>query len=281
VASTGWHAGSTSPTKHTGWTARDLPTERLVKSGKPDTGGSAMSERPRAIGYTRTSTEDQHTRPDDDRARIEEWCRAFDHELLDVLVDADVSGKVPLAERPRGREIDALTRAKRPRADTLVVTNLDRLGRDSEDVIGLINRLTPNGGRRHYVALVALDQHLDLAGPFGPFMAKQFALFAELERTMIGWRTGNALRHKRRTGQVYSRAPYGWDRDGDQLVRNADEQRVLGLMRGWREGGVNDHVIASRLNERGEPGKRGGRWQANTVFRILQHADEIAAEARG
>ncbi len=73
--------------------------------------------------------------------------------------------------------------------------------------------------------------------------------------------------------------PYGWDRDGDRLVPNPTEQSVIEYMRRWRAAGVNDNQIAARLNENDMLGKRGGRWQANTVFGVLRTADQMPDQA--
>lgn len=234
----------------------------------------------RAIGYTRVSTDDQPTRIADDTARIEAACRAWRYELIEVITDVGVSGKVPLADRPGGSRVHELIEARSARfADVLVVTNLDRLTRESEDGITLIRRMVPNG-RRHPLLLVSLDDHIDLAGALGRFFAKFRVLLGEFERELIGERTSNSLQHRRRTGRVYSHAPYGWDGSGkgQPLVPNPAEQAVLADMKSWRAAGVNDNAIATRLNTAGVMGKRGGRWQANLVYRVLANVDRIGSE---
>jgi site-specific DNA recombinase len=237
-----------------------------------------MSEiRPRAIGYSRVSTADQQTRLRADRRRITAACTAYGYELTEFIEDEDVSGKVPLAERPSGRRVHQMILATRPPADVLIVTSLDRLTRESEDGLALIRKMVPNG-RRHPLLLVSLDDHIDLAGANGRFFAKLRVLLGEFERELIGERTSNALQQKRRTGKVYSAPPYGWDIADGELVRNPDEQAVLDLMRAWRAGGMVDNAIAAALNEAGVPGKRGGRWQANLVYRILANADRVGAD---
>lgn len=231
----------------------------------------------RAVGYTRVSTEDQKTRPDDDRARITAACVAYGYELLEVIEDVGVSGKVPLAERPNGRRVHELIEARQPYADVLIVTNLDRLTRGPRDGMALVDDLLPNG-RRNPVVLVSLDDHIDLGGAVGRFFARLRFLMAGFERELIGERTSNALKHKRATGQVYGAVPYGWDRDGDRLVPNTVEQEHIAFMRHERAEGRNDNQIADALNRLGVPGKRGGRWQANTVFGVLRTADEVGRQ---
>jgi DNA invertase Pin-like site-specific DNA recombinase len=235
----------------------------------------------RAWGYTRTSTAEQLTRPDDDRQRIAAACLAYGYELVNVLVDVDVSGKVPLADRPQGRRVHALIEARGgsgAEADVIVITSMDRLTRSSSDGMALIAQLMPVKGRRHQpVLLVSLDDHIDLAGASGRMFAKLRILFAEHERELVSERTSNALQHKRRTGQAFSREPYGWAQTDDKrLVPVPAEQEVLTRMRQLRSDGLSDNAIAAALNSEGVPTKRNGSWAATTVYRILKHAEEMA-----
>ena len=248
----------------------------------------STSTRLRAVGYTRVSTEEQHNRPKDDRERITAACISYQYDLVEFVEDKDVSGKVPLAEREHGRRVHELIETKQPWADVLVVTAIDRLTREAEDGISLIKRLMPNGGRHKPVLLVSLDDHIDLAGATGRMIAKFRIVLAEYERELIGERTANALRHRRRAGLPYAGTSYGWDRAGDhalcrpkhcgcRLVPNPEEQRVIADMKAWRMDGINDNRIAAQLNDAGVPTKQGRRWYATSVYNTLRYADEIGS----
>lgn len=232
----------------------------------------------RAIGYVRVSTDEQHVSPEDQRRRIAAWCDAFAHELVAIYADEGVSGSVPLAERPEGQHVAALLEPRRGKpngVDALVVTRLDRLSR-GQDAHGLLEWFTNDRGRRHAPPrLVALDEHLDMSSAFGRMAARLRVDFAIFERELIGERTSAALAHRRAEGRAYGQVPYGWDRDDDTLVPNPDEQAAIVRMRELRDQGHADHAIARALNDEHVPTKRGGRWQANTVYRIL--ARELGA----
>jgi site-specific DNA recombinase len=232
----------------------------------------------RALGYTRTSTDEQLTRPDDDRDRIAAACLAYSYELVDVVVDVDVSGKVPLGDRPQGRRVHDLieARGRTAEAEVLIVTKLDRLTRNAMDGMELIQRLMPTKGRRHDpLLLLSLDDHVDLAGASGRMSVKLHMVLAEYE--LIGERTSNALQHKRRTGQAFSREPYGWTQTADKRLQPVPaEQDVLVRMLRMRDAGRSDNAIAADLNAEGIPTKRNGTWAATTVYRILRHAETMA-----
>jgi hypothetical protein len=55
--------------------------------------------------------------------------------------------------------------------------------------------------------------------------------------------------------------PYGYDRVGNKLQKNTNEQRVIRRILAWREQGLTLQAIADKLNSARVPTKRGhGRW---------------------
>ena len=66
-------------------------------------------------------------------------------------------------------------------ADTLIVTELSRLGRSTAEVIGLVNELI-----KKQVRVIAIKQNLDMKqhDMTSKVMITLFSLFAELERTL-------------------------------------------------------------------------------------------------
>jgi DNA invertase Pin-like site-specific DNA recombinase len=150
----------------------------------------------RTIAYLRCSTEEQA----DSRAGLEAQRaaiiaeakrRGWDETDLSYVEDAGFSGKD--LHRP-GIEaaLDALRHRK---ADTLVVSKLDRLSRSLVDFAGLMDRAS----REHW-ALIALDLNVDTSTPAGEAMAAMLATFAQFERRLIGERTKAALAVKKAAG---------------------------------------------------------------------------------
>jgi hypothetical protein len=75
----------------------------------------------------------------------------------------------------------------------------------------------------------------------------------------------------KRKRQVYNQTPYGFQRDGRNLVCDEIEQRVLGQVFGWRKSGDSLWTIASRLNDLGIRAKKGGKWHCETIRSILRN----------
>ena len=213
---------------------------------------------------------------DAQRGRIRAWCEAA-HAKLSVVEDLGVCGSRRLEDRPGGSEIAALLNQRQPSADAVAVVRLDRLGRDAAETLELLKRFS--SGR---VGLVSIIDRLDLTSPQGRAMAGVSAVFAELERELIGQRTAEALDELRNQGRVYGPVPFGYDAVDGLLVESPAEQVVLDFMQAMRRGGMSYARIAACLNADRIPSKQGGRWHAMSVRSVLQTNERLqGAELQG
>jgi DNA invertase Pin-like site-specific DNA recombinase len=207
-----------------------------------------------AIGYVRVSTDEQA----DSRLGLEAQRAAISAEaerrgwrLVEIVEDAAVSGRD--LDRP-GMSL-VLRALQSRRADTLVVAKLDRLGRSLLDVASLIELAARQGW-----ALVALDLGVDTGSLSGRAMAGMMAVFAELERGLIGQRTRDALRAARERGTVLGRP---------RVLPDTVLERIARL----RAAGASLRTIARQLDEDGVPTAHGAlRWQVSAVQSALRTA---------
>jgi len=107
-------------------------------------------------------------------------------------------------------------------------------------------------------------------------MAGVGAVFAELERALIGQRTAEALRMLRAAGRVYGPVPYGFSAVEGLLVGDPVEQRVLARIRRLRARGYSYQRVADRLNSDGVPAKRGSQWFGMSVRSVLRTCSGVA-----
>lgn len=234
----------------------------------------------KALGYIRVSTVEQVLDGiglDAQRSRIEAWCEATGAELAEVIEDAGVSGTRILADRPSGARIASLLTARNPEVDTVVIARLDRLGRDAAETLSYLRQFAKGN-----LGLVSVADRIDLGTPQGRAMAQMSAVFAELERALIAQRTADALAELRSRGQVYGAVPYGFQRNGDHLIPDDTEQRVLTHIGKMRSRGLSYDRIARSLNGSDVRAKRGGRWSSMSVRSVLLTASragciEVAA----
>lgn len=120
-----------------------------------------------------------------------------------------VSGSVPAMER---KGFLALLN-KLEAADVLIVTKLDRLGRNAMDVRASVERLASMGVRVHCLALGGVD----LTSPAGRMTMGVIAAVAEFERDLLVERTQAGLSRAKAQGKVLGR-PRSIDAQGTKLV---------------------------------------------------------------
>jgi putative DNA-invertase from lambdoid prophage Rac len=145
------------------------------------------------FAYLRVSTTGQTT--DNQAVEIEAAGYSPDHTYADTI-----SGKVPAAERPEFRAmLDTIARTRKPKR--LIVSKLDRLGRDSVDIQATVRRLAEMGCA---VRVLQLGD-LDLTSSAGKLVMATLSAVAEMERDLLVERTKVGLARARRDGKALGR----------------------------------------------------------------------------
>jgi len=228
-----------------------------------------------AVGYVRVSTEEQASQglsiPAQEEA-IVAYARMRGLDLIEVVVDAGVSGGRPLGARPGGKRLLALL--AEGKASHVIALRLDRLFRNASDCLQTVENWTKRGYVLHLLDVAG--NSIDTNSPAGKFMLTILAAVAEMERNLIAERIRTVLRWKRKNGKVFGHEPFGFSRDGDNLVPDEAEQKALALIIELRARGYSLRKIARTLEARGIPTKRGGKWAAATVRKLLARAEEEA-----
>lgn len=225
-----------------------------------------------AVGYVRVSTTRQAGEGVSlaaQRAKIGGYCELHGLRLDAVEADEGLSGRAA-ANRP-GLQA-ALSRVERA-GGVLVVYSLSRLARSTRDCIGIADRLGGSGAN-----LASISEQIDTRTGIGRFFFTLMAALAQLESDQTGERIRDALAYKRREMLRYgARAPYGYrfSRDKTRLHVDRREQKVLAEMRRRRQIGWGYRRIATWLNGRGTPAKRGGRWYDASVRAVLMWSRRV------
>jgi putative DNA-invertase from lambdoid prophage Rac len=146
----------------------------------------------RTFGYGRVSTADQTTK----NQRQELEAKGYEIQAHRWFTDT-ISGKVPARDRPQfAKMLDKLEKG-----DLLVVSKLDRLGRDMIDVMQTLRDLSDKGIR---VKVDALGDS-DLTSTAGKAVVGILAVVAEMERDMLVERTQAGLARAKAEGKQLGR----------------------------------------------------------------------------
>lgn len=173
------------------------------------------------FAYLRVSTQDQTT--EQQLGQIKQQ-----HSIDDdrVYVEHGVSGKIPALQREQFARLSDRLKA----GDTLVVTKLDRLGRDVLDVVATVQQLTDKGVSLDVLGLGRLDNSAQ-----SRLTLNMLAAISQFEREIIGERTKAKLAQLKADGVKLGRP-----------VKVTSEQlkaRALGL----REAGTSMRATAKEL----------------------------------
>ena len=158
----------------------------------------------RVFAYCRVSTADQTT-----DNQIQEIAAAGFTVQKGRVIAETVSGAVPAMKR---KGFLALLN-KLEAADVLIVTKLDRLGRNAMDVRVSVERLASIGVRVHCLALGGVD----LTSPAGKMTMGVIAAVAEFERDLLIERTQSGLARVKSQGKVLGR-PRSVDAQASKIV---------------------------------------------------------------
>jgi len=223
-----------------------------------------------AVGYVRVSTEDQANNGHGlkvQREAIEAFAKSQGYELLDLIIDAGVSGATKPEERDGFQRVLELAEAKA--FSVLLVWKFDRLARSLVYAVTTANLLQERFG----VVLRSVTEPIDTSTPMGQTVFAILAGMAAQERQAIVQRTLAGKREKaKRGGFAGGPAPYGYVRDRDGgLEVDPNEAQTIRRIFTMRQQGMSYRAIADVLNSEDVPTKRGGRWYAGTVRYILDN----------
>ncbi|HEY2452123.1 MAG TPA: recombinase family protein [Scandinavium sp.] len=146
----------------------------------------------RVFAYCRVSTLEQIT--ENQRREIEAAGFAVKSQRL---IEEHISGSVAASERPGFSKL--LDRMEN--GDVLIVTKLDRLGRNAMDIRKTVEQLAASDIRVHCLALGGVD----LTSPAGKMTMQVISAVAEFERDLLLERTHSGIARAKAAGKRFGR----------------------------------------------------------------------------
>jgi DNA invertase Pin-like site-specific DNA recombinase len=201
----------------------------------------------KTVAYLRVSTDKQ----DLNYQKLELLEYARRHELhINEFIEVAMSSR----QTSKQRRIDELL-TQLADSDTLIVTELSRLGRSTAEVVALVNKLLQRN-----IRVIVIKQRLDIAqhDMQSKIIVTLFSLFAELERDLVSLRTREALAARKSQGVKLGK-PKGtiqasqFDKDRpriEELLSLGLSVRKIARLLGYKNHiGLNTYVKKRKLRQ--------------------------------
>lgn len=206
-----------------------------------------------AIAYYRVSTGRQGRSGlglEAQQIAVEQYCLLNDYHLIKEVAE------VKSTRKHRAGLFDALDLCKRKKA-TLVVARLDRLGRDVEQIAGIV--------KSKVEVIVADNPHANR------FTIHILAAVAEDQRQRISETTREALKAAKHRGVELGKNGKENLSVANKQAAEAFAQKISPMIFRLRERGiVTERAICKALNKRQVPTfYSGGKWHPSTVHALL------------
>ena len=182
------------------------------------------------------------------------------------FIDSGISGACGLEKRiGLAAALEAIGKG-----DELIVARLDRLARD----VYLASFIQLQVEKKGAKIISATEESLNGDDPTSKLLKTIIQAFAEFERDSIKARVKSTLQLKKSKGERISRfAEYGYDftADGKRVIENADEQKVLQLVKTLKDEGLGIQAVKDQLEAEGIKTKRGKDvWHYQSVRNIYK-----------
>ncbi|MEC7276478.1 MAG: recombinase family protein [Bdellovibrionota bacterium] len=205
-----------------------------------------MNNQLKAVAYARVSTllgQD----PEHQLVHIRKFSKARDFQLTNEYVDLGVSGSKE--KRP---SLDQLViDARMGKFKVLIVSGIDRIGRNTRHLLNLIHELSGYG-----VSLISLRENMDFTTPMGQATLTILGAIAELERELTRERIRTALAAKKIEAKRLGKK---WSCGRPKSTTEALRKQILEL----RAKGLSIRAIERRLDK---------KVSRTTIQRIIKKA---------
>ena len=216
------------------------------------------------IGYIRNSRLTQENSVETQTKLITDFCKTNNITLDEIIVDEGISGSGEKTDKRDGYN-SVLNMIKDGELDTLVVISISRWGRNLGEIYNSVQLMEKKG-----VKFLSIKENVDTSSIYGRFTLSLLGSLYEMELELIKERVRDTLRVKKENGKVYSPTPFGFDRNGDDLVENKKEKRLLRKMLRLKENGFSYGDVSKYLTKNRHKTKSGGKWTRQNVYSVMK-----------
>ena len=231
----------------------------------------------RVIIYLRVSTDDQKNHGyglDAQKEACTQYAVLKGYEVVDILSDEGLSGKLPMNERPS--LMKAFTMCLTGQADGILCYAQDRLARDMS-----VWTSVRDAAMKASIRLETVKEGTDFTTKESQFMGDIHAAVAAQERRTIAERLYNGRRQRSiDDGLGSGRIPWGYTQKvqgtgkAQTVTIEIDKEaaKTINFILNEREKGTTYDVIAKRLRDNQDPMRNGSwNWTRGSVETIMRH----------
>lgn len=231
------------------------------------------------LGYARVSSDSQkeNCSIEHQENKIKAYCDLYDHQL--VSIESEIESGKNMADRPVLTSI--LERLANGEGDGLIVSKLDRLARNTKELLTIADDLKEMGKN-----LIIIELAIDTSTPAGRLALTIQGSFAEYERSQIIERITMGKKAKQDKGLFSGGGvPFGKksDKSVGLLVDNEDEKKIIETIRRHHKSGKSLRQIATYLNLNNLLSKQGKKWSHQSVKAVLArlYPDRVTKGTKG
>jgi len=234
-------------------------------------GIAAVSPKLRTAAYCRVSTDstEQLMSLEAQKQHYERYIKANPKwEFVGLYYDEDISGT---KKENRTELLRLLQDCENRKIDFIITKSISRFARNTTDCLEIIRRLTELG-----VFILFEKENINTRSMDSELMLTILSSLAENESVSISQNNKWGIKRRFQNG-TYKLAtpPYGYDWDGETLIPNKEQAKVVRrIFKGVLEG-QGTRAIASGLNADGIKPMRGEKWTSTTVRGILKNEKYI------
>ena len=217
------------------------------------------------IGYIRNSRLIQENSVETQNTLITDFCKTHDIKLDKIIVDEGISGSGDKTDKRDGYN-SVMDMINNDEVNTLVVISISRWGRNLGEIYKSVELMTKKD-----VNFFSIKENIDTSSPYGRFTINLLSSLYEMELELVRERVKDTLRVKKENNKVYSKVPYGFDRDGDDLIENKKEKRLLNKMFRLKNNGLSYGKICDYLKRNRHKTKSGGKWTPSNVYSVMKN----------
>jgi DNA invertase Pin-like site-specific DNA recombinase len=216
------------------------------------------------IAYIRNSRLKQENSVYTQKQLIHDFCNTNHITLDKIIIDEGISGSGDKTNKREGY-LWVIEQIENGNVDILIVISISRWGRNLGEIYKSVELMD-----KHNTKFYSLKENIQTDSIYGRFTINLLSSLYEMELGLISERVSDTLKVKKENGKVYSKTPFGYDRDGDDLIDNHKEKRLLRKMVSLKDKGFSYRDISKYLIRNRHKNKSGGKWTRENVYSVLK-----------